>query len=191
MKIAILGWGSLIWDNQPKFENFNNQVDQWQNDGPALKLEFSRISSSRGDALTLVVDEENGELCKVQYAMSKRKNPEDAICDLRNREGTIKRLIGYYFIDDRQKGEPDIPESIKKWASEKEMDVVIWTGLKSNFKDKSKLKRQFSIPNAITHIQSLSAENKAKAFEYVYRAPGSIDTPLRRALQKEPWFVEA
>jgi len=57
MTIAILGWGSLLWD---KNHDFDNQHESWKFDGPLLPLEFSRISKSRDNALTLVIDELNG-----------------------------------------------------------------------------------------------------------------------------------
>ena len=41
MKIAILGWGSLLWDEHAEFDKEHND---WQLEGPSLKLEFSRIS---------------------------------------------------------------------------------------------------------------------------------------------------
>jgi len=44
MKIAILGRGSLLWDKKPEFEKRHGS---WYEDGPLLKLEFSRISDSR------------------------------------------------------------------------------------------------------------------------------------------------
>ena len=56
MRIAILGWGSLLWDKRAEFDWFEKQYEQWQCDGPTLKLEFSRVSESRGNALTLVLD---------------------------------------------------------------------------------------------------------------------------------------
>jgi hypothetical protein len=40
---AILGWGSLLWEER---EAFNENHGPWKNDGPALKVEFSRVSSS-------------------------------------------------------------------------------------------------------------------------------------------------
>ena len=54
MKIAILGWGSLLWEGGQEFERWH---DAWHNDGPSLKLEFSRVSESRLGALTLVIAE--------------------------------------------------------------------------------------------------------------------------------------
>ena len=190
MKIAILGWGSLLWDQCAEFDK---QHEDWQFDGPSLKLEFSRISETRNDALTLVLDSDNGKSCRVAYALSKRNNPDDAICDLRCREGTPLKNIGFYFADGSRKQPRKIEtlksiQSIQSWASEKKIDVVIWTDLASNFKKKSKCKKPFSIDAALCHIQALDAEGKAKAAEYVRRAPKFIDTPLRRALQLHPWF---
>jgi hypothetical protein len=188
MKIAILGWGSLIWDNQLKFENFNNKVGRWHNDGPELKLEFSRISGSRGNALTLVIDKNNGEPCQVQFAMSKRKCPDDAICDLRSREGTILNRIGYYYTDGSKTRKPDAPESIKNWANEKEIDVVVWTGLESNFKKVSDV--DFTVDAAVEHLKQLPNGSVTKAAEYIRKAPECINTPLRRILQNEQWFTD-
>lgn len=185
MKIAILGWGSLIWDKRPEFDR---QHEEWLPNGPALKLEFSRISDGREGALTLVIDNEHGETCETNYAVSKRKNPHDTIADLRCREGTIMRHMGYYFADGSRSCEPHLPETIGPWATEKGFDVVVWAGLPSNFK--SKTGKDFSIPNAIDYLQSLSSEGKGMAATYVWRAPDFVRTNLRSALQREPWFVD-
>ncbi len=66
--------------------------------------------------------------------------------------------------------------------------MVVWTDLESNFKNKSKNKTNFSVESAIAHIQKLEAEGKAKAAEYVWRAPDFVRTELRTALENEPWF---
>jgi len=189
MKIAILGWGSLLWDKRKDFED---QISNWEPGGPSLRLEFSRVSESRGNALTLVVDSENGTPCEVSYTFSGRSVPEDAICDLRCREGTTLKNIGFYFADSSKKNARDasVFESIKRWADSKDINVVVWTDLISNFKEKSTFKVSFSLENAVKHIQSLPPEGKAKAAEYVYRAPEFVNTPLRRALQREPWFSQ-
>ena len=193
MQIAILGWGSLLWEDQTdrarEFDEHRN--DNWCYDGPSLKLEFSRVSSSRNHALTLVLDYRNGEACHVAYTLSKRKCPDDAICDLRCREGTLLANIGCYFADDSQDprfNDEEALTSIRNWATEKSIDIVVWTDLENNFKKKSKCKKCFSIEAARAHIQALDPKGKAKAAEYVWRAPNFIKTPLRRALQAEPWF---
>ena len=184
LRVAILGWGSLLWDERPEFDE---TLDDWQLDGPILPLEFSRVSVSRKRALTLVIDSENGTDCRVAYAMSKRRCPEDAIVDLRCREGTAMKRMGFYFVDGRSRCEPEVPDAIVSWAKEKALDVVIWTGLPSNFR--KKVNKDFSVKAAIEHVQGLPPEGKAIAATYVWRAPSFIQTKLRVALETEPWFA--
>jgi hypothetical protein len=74
------------------------------------------------------------------------------------------------------------------WALEKGFDVVIWTGLQSNFKQESG--KDFSIDSAIDHLQQLHPDGKAIAAEYVWRAPNFVQTALRSALQIAPWFPQ-
>tara|TARA_R100001591_G_scaffold118550_1_gene142047 strand:- start:6650 stop:7225 length:576 start_codon:yes stop_codon:yes gene_type:complete len=187
LKIAILGWGSLLWDKRPEF---NEQHGDWQFDGPSLKIEFSRVSHTRGGALTLVLDSKDGASCQVAYAFSKRNNPDDAICDVRSREGTTLKNVGFCFADNsrQQSRDEDVLKTIQEWASKKEIDVVIWTDLESNFQTKSKCKKPFSVEVALCHIQSLDSEGKAKAAEYVWRTPTFVETSLRKALESQPWF---
>ncbi|MCH8942714.1 MAG: hypothetical protein IIA48_09805 [Bacteroidetes bacterium] len=190
MKIAILGWGSLLWDKSPEFDKHH---EDWQFDGPSLKIEFSRVSGTRNNALTLVLDTKNGKECQVAYALSKRKSPDDAICDVRSREGTTLNNVGFYFTDKSRKHakKKEVLNIIQNWASEKKIDVIIWTDLESNFQKKSKPKKPFSIEAALCHIQTLDNEGKAKAAEYVWLSPKFVETPLREALQAQPWFQNA
>ena len=118
MKIAILGWGSLLWDERLEFDK---QHEEWQFDGPRLKIEFSRVSRTRNGALTLVLDTKSGNDCQVAYALSTRTNPDDAICDVRSREGTTLRNVGFYFADNsrKQAREELVLKTIQNWASEK------------------------------------------------------------------------
>jgi hypothetical protein len=185
--IAILGWGSLLWDPRP---DFDDQHDEWKLDGPVLKIEFSRVSQSRGGALTLVVDPTNGADCQIAYATSRCRDAEDAICDLRSREGTIRSNIGFYFADGSRSQWKDHATlaAVKVWASVKAIDVVVWTDLTTNFAKNQR--PQFSIESALAHLQTLDAKAKAGAAEYVWRAPGFVRTPLRTALQAEPWFKQ-
>ena len=94
MKIAIVGWGSLIWDKH----EFPKIVDGWTVGGPSVPVEFSRVSSSRHRSLTLVIDPMNGVDTPTRYAFSKRTRLKDAICDLRTRENTVYRNIGFVDI---------------------------------------------------------------------------------------------
>ena len=186
MRICLLGWGSLLWDKRPEFDVFHGP---WEKDGPTLKLEFSRISrKTRLGALTLVIDPLHGDECRVAYADSTRRDPEDAICDLRTREGTLRNRIGVMFLDGSQLhgGDEVTRNSIRAWALKKEIDVAIWTDLPSDFE--KEIGKPFSLDTACKHLQGLSAEGKAKAAEYVRRAPDFVVTPLRKRLQQERWF---
>ncbi|KAB1085070.1 hypothetical protein F4V91_00630 [Neorhizobium galegae] len=181
-RIAILGWGSLIWDKRPEFDDKHGP---WLDDGPVLKLEFSRISRSRENALTLVIDPEHGCDCTTAYAVSTRKDPDDAIADLRCREGTVMRHMGFYFANGAKTCMPSIPDTIAPWAEEKGFDVVVWTGLPGDFKDK---RDEAFIEAALFHLQNLTPEGKALAATYVWRAPPLVQTTLREKLQSAPWF---
>lgn len=187
MKIALLGWGSLLWDHRAEFDAHH---EHWELEGPHLKLEFSRVSRTRNGALTLVLDSENGKSCQIAYSLSKRKDPDDAICDLRCREGTILRNIGFYFADGsrQQSRDDEVLQTIKVWALKKSIDAVIWSDLASNFAHNSKVQKPFSVQNALLHIQALDVEGKVRTAEYVWRAPDFIQTPLRDALRSQPWF---
>ncbi len=126
--IAILGWGSLVWEERP---DFDRHLVSWNSGGPVLPIEFSRKSKSRGNALTLVIDRERGSPVETLYAMSKRKDPRDAVCDLRSREGTTLENIGFVNLDDgseRGRDEQSI-QDIRAWAMEKKTQFVTWTDL--------------------------------------------------------------
>jgi hypothetical protein len=184
-KVAILGWGSLLWDKSQK--EFDGRHEQWRFDGPVLKLEFSRKSASRLNALTLVIDPVHGQQCQVAYAMSKRISPEETIADLRARERTMEENIGCIFADGsrRQGRDGNSIDVISQWAKDKSIDVVLWTDLPGSFDGVAK--HDF-LNAAVNHVQRLPPEGKAMAAEYVWRAPDFIITALRSTLQAEPWF---
>ena len=183
--IAILGWGSLLWDTNHR--EFDKHHGAWKFDGPVLKLEFSRKSASRCNALTLVIDAIHGEECKVAYALSRRRTVEKAFTDLREREGTNRKNIGCVFADGshRQDRDGDAIDAILRWAQAASLDIVLWTNLTGDFGD---VQRNDFVKAAVDHIQQLPAQGKVLAAEYVWRAPDFIVTPLRTLLQGEPWF---
>jgi hypothetical protein len=184
MRIAILGWGSLLWEGGPEFDRWH---DEWQLDGPTLRLEFSRISSSRLGALTLVIDGNNGAANTVAWCASKRKHVEDAVADLRCREGCSIRDIAY--VDLAAEGpQPESVADVASWGRQRRLDFVLWTALRSNFEIKTG--GPFTVPAALAYVRELKAEGKAKAADYIWRAPDFVQTPLRAALQQPPWFSE-
>jgi len=69
--------------------------------------------------------------------------------------------IGSWFADGSRTCKPDVPSAIIVWAQSKEIDVVVWTRLPSNFEDETK--EVFSVAEAIRHLQSLLPDAKAMA----------------------------
>ncbi len=186
-KIAILGWGSLIWEPRDDLKKY---IGVWEEDGPILPIEFSRISDSRNGALTLVIDPDNGFQVRTKYILSKRKNPGDAACDLRKREGTVIRHIGLIDLEkDFYRGHWSfVIDKIKLWAIAKQLRAVVWTDLPSNYSEKTK--KVFEPENAIEYLKSLNEEGQKLSKEYIRKAPANVKTPLRRKVSQDQWFEE-
>lgn len=177
MRIAILGWGSLIWDKRDL-----PILGEWQQGGPVLSIEFSRISSD--GRLTLVIDEQNGSDVTTRHARSECNTLNDAIASLRTREGTTKENIGFVnMVSNTERGwsrqhHPAACDRIKAWAQAQDMEAVIWTALISNFAEKSG--EPYSAETVVQYFNSLAGETKTRAVEYVQKAPPEVDTPFRR-----------
>ncbi len=185
-RIAILGWGSLLWEAAPEFDRWH---DPWRFDGPTLKLEFSRVSSSRKGVLTLVIDPQHGAPNPVAYCTSRHAILDKAIADLQRREGTTQGNIGCISLakSDHRYRDPASGEAILAWATMKGLAAVVWTDLPSNFKEKTG--QVFSVAAAINYLRTLDPTVKTKALEYIRGTPQFIHTTLRKALETAPWFA--
>jgi hypothetical protein len=173
-RFAILGWGSLLWDDT--HPNFNAQIAAWQYDGPILPIEFSRISRSRGNALTLVIDSENGSPIKTAWCLSRRTTIAEAIEDLRERESTNARGVGYVHGTNQHARDARIIDTVREWAAAHKLDGAVWTDLASNFQEQKG--RPFSIEAARKHLLALPDAGKAQARLYFLRAPVWVKTRL-------------
>src|SRR5690554_1492299 len=126
MNIAILGWGSLVW--QPEELSYDKTRD-WQENGPFLPIEFSRISNN--GRLTLVIDKNVEQEVETLYAVSLYENLDLAILNLAIREGTDTSKIGFYNRQTNNIFPKDFhfSENIREWIKKTEFDAVIWTNL--------------------------------------------------------------
>jgi hypothetical protein len=183
MKIAILGWGSLVWDKRDLAT-----ACEWQRGGPVLPIEFSR--KSRDGRLTLVIDPANGEPVATRYVRSPFENLKDAVGNLREREGNPpKDRIGFVNLITHterawaRENQPDACDTITAWAQTNDWQAVIWTALTSNFAEEQR--EPFTLPAALHYLNSLTGQTRSRALEYIHRAPAEIMTPLRRALQAQ------
>lgn len=182
MSIAVLGWGSLVWD--PRGLPLEGD---WQIGGPTLPIEFSHIS--RDCRLTLVIDPSNGVPVPTRHSLSTRDSLNDAISDLLAREETIRENIGYVCL--RQPAEHSTvhqpaAEIIRTWARKFAFDAAIWTDLAPNFHQKTGDK--FSPARAEEYLRGLPRGAAFRAREYIVRAPAEVDTPVRRRLENTGWL---
>ena len=60
---------------------------------------------------------------------------------------------------------------------------AVWTDLDGNFEN-------FTVARGIAYLKSLTGESLAAAEEYINCAPIATDTPLRRALARDPWWQQ-
>lgn len=186
MKIAILGWGSLIWDPR-KLECDG----AWQRGGPQLPLEFSRISSD--GRLTLVIDPEHGEAATTFYVTSSLTDLAEAIENLREREGLPStQNIGFINLinsETHTRQNADLVERIRAWGRTNGYDAVIWTDLPPRFVINGEA-APFSADAAIAYLHGLPGETATQAREYIIKAPKEVDTPVRRKIQATSWLNE-
>ena len=179
MRIAVIGWGSLIWNPSTLKTN-----SDWHNDGPRLPVEFARIS--KDGRLTLVLMPEV-EPQQTLWAMSS-EDLDEARGNLRDREGTADRCIHSLHRDGSTVGDMDgsIKEIIETWLRERrDLDAAVWTGLGCNWN--CKRGQDFTQEDAIAYLREieLDQEKWEKAREYVVKAPAQIRTPLRKRIEEE------
>jgi hypothetical protein len=173
MKIACLGWGSLIW----RQENLQIQ-NKWFEDGPILPIEFSRHSDN--DRLTLIIDEE-AKPVRVLWALMTSDNIQLAIQSLKEREGIKKDdLIHSAKATDTDKSA--VKSTIIQWLKSKDIDAAIWTGL--SFSDKTNKNRP-TLEYVLNHLRTLEYIKRRTAEEYIRKAPKQIDTEFRRKIEVE------
>jgi hypothetical protein len=176
MKIAYFAWGSLLWDSEGLDLKTN-----WKKTNIRLPLNFSRISDNGKGRLTLVIDNINGVSNSIHYAITKTTNLNTAIENLKTREGTIPKYIGYINLKNENSRYSDRLtrtdiEKFKSFALKNKIDAVIWTDLYPNFKN-------FSTNNALKYIDSKKdMPLYSKIIEYIYLCyiHGNIKTPITK-----------
>ena len=186
VKIAVLAWGSLVWDPREL-----KTAAEFKADGPLLPVEFCRISAD--GRLTLAIDETFGDVCTTYSAPSAFADLDAAIENLRKREGTIASEIGFVEpaagrqSDAAMERHPQVVATIGAWAEASGYDAAIWTALASNFDESGKGGEPFSVTAAIRYLEALNAKDPAafrRAWDYIKKAPAEVETPVRDAVAK-------
>jgi len=129
-----------------------------------------------------VIDNINGISNPIYYALTKNNNLNIAIENLKIREGTIPKYIGYINLKNETSRyserltQTDI-QKFKKFALKNKIDAIIWTDLHPNFKN-------FSTINALKYIESKKKDERLyeKIIEYIYLCyiHGNIRTPITK-----------
>jgi hypothetical protein len=182
LKIAVIAWGSLIWDRRNL-----EVIGDFVANGPKLSLEFSR--TSRDGRLTLVIDEELGGLCSTFSVQSAFDDLNRAIDNLRLREG-MPTTKGVGFIDlqggrvspSALQRHPQAVQTIKSWAEALGYGGAIWTALASNFREFENAGQPFSVEAGTRYLQTRDELTLTTALNYIRRAPAEVQTPFRAAV---------
>jgi len=185
MNIAVIGWGSLIWD----MEILSPHVEgAWQMQaGPLLPMEFSRISLKRKLGLVVCLDTTVGVDCATHVIRSTRTDIEATVEDLRARERAPLGRIGGVHRGGFQRGRrPEVIETVRAWCEKEGWHGAVWTDLEPNFE--AHTKRGFTVEEGIRYLKTLGGESLEEAYTYIQNAPAQTATPLRAALAEDMWW---
>ena len=185
-KIAVIGFGSLLWDLDDLAPKVSGEWKMYE--GPILPLEFSLVSRKRHYALALVIDYGDGAPCPTCVIDSVRSEIGAAIVDLANRERMEPTNIGFV---DRNTGEShshreETRNTFWNWIEDSTYDGAVWTDGERNFE--ALTGKAFSLRTAQDHLRSLQGISLEEARRYIRNAPARVETPLRRALEGAPWW---
>jgi hypothetical protein len=185
MKIACIGWGSLIW--QP---GDLPACGGWRSDGPRLPVEFARIS--RDGRLTLIVWPGVPEIDTYWTEMT-LPTLDAAIAALASREGCPPRFIGHWSRD-RAGAEvaPEAVATVTAWAAHRDLQAAVWTDLPSTFAKRTGA--PWSPSAAVNYLGGLvrdDAEALPRAREYIRRAPAQTRTATRTLAEQELGWLPA
>lgn len=179
MKIACLGWGSLIW----RPENLLIQR-HWFQDGPMLPIEYTR--QSKDGRLTLVLTP-GMTAVRSLWAVMATEELEKAKTSLQIREGigdpNKNKYIGSIRRDTQVPNESEIVQIIRSWMNTLQMDAVIWTNLPPRFNGNDD--QIPTLHEATKYLIGLDINTQSTAEQYIRKTPQQIDTSYRRDFEKQ------
>ena len=173
MKIACLGWGSLLWK-----PGVLSVVGEWHDDGPRLPIEFARESDG-GELATVIC--EGVEEQTAWWAMLSTRDVGEARELLRQREEVDADHPEW--IGDTTAGSAACPyrAPIVKWAQAKRIDAVVWTALPP--KCGGVEGRAPNAQTAVSYLDRLTGGTRDHAEAYVRRVPAAIATRNRALIE--------
>lgn len=184
MKIAIIAWGSLLWS--PGSLLFTSP---WATDGPALPIEFVRISY---DGRVTLAIHPNQPHQTTYWTLSALETLQEARRNLQHREGGADLSCAAYLTRD-QEHLPDLDEetrqAVSQWLTKHEtIDAAIWTGFVSNWQ--TKRQKPWSHQEVLAYLQMLHNDTNThrvaylRAREYINNTPPQIRPPTRGRIEE-------
>jgi len=173
MKIACLGWGSLIWKSGAL-----PVASPWHCDGPPVPIEFVRISEG-GELATAICL--NATPVPVLWAWLNTASLETACRALREREGIPESRddgLGILTVTETAVG------PLAEWARARGIEGLIWTALPACINGTEG--RIPTLKEALDYLQRLEGETRKHARRYIKQVPPQIDTAYRRAFSTMP-----
>jgi len=173
MRIACLGWGSLVWD--PRELPIRGS---WFEDGPLIQVEFAR--KSQDGRITLVLTEQ-GTLVRSLWALMDCTDIADARGALRAREGVLTKNESEHIKLLERGGEaPATLAGSSDWLEHQQLDAVVWTALPPKFGEDKQVPTEDEVLGYLRDLRGAVREN---AEQYIRKAPHQIDTNYRRAIE--------
>jgi hypothetical protein len=145
MRIVLLTYGSLLWDNNfshTKFIRTGSDTSKL-----SLPIEFCRIShsSTKQSYLSLTINQIHGQENIVYYAEPKKtfrsllqeitaKENHESIKNVSKTSSHISFVDLYHNKSLYKKNHTQIAERIHQWSSDNKIDITVWVSFLSNFK---------------------------------------------------------
>ncbi|MDB5826347.1 MAG: hypothetical protein JWQ73_567 [Variovorax sp.] len=180
VKIACLGWGSLLWKSDPLV-----LASEWRSDGPRLPIEFCRVADG-GELSTALCP--GAALQTTWWAMLALSDLEKARGLLQEREQIDSRHPEW--VGSLPSATPAaFADHIRLWQPRVGVDAVIWTALPPRFEGTEG--RSPDPAEAVDYLSSLAGRTRTHAEDYVRRTPGSLRTANRRAIEMHLGWIPA
>ncbi len=205
MRIACLGWGSLIWDPREL-----EVKGEWDKSGPRLPIEFARILDDGRIGLVLAA---RASAVQVQWAEMNAEKLDEAVQNLADREGFItyreqpSDRVGLLLRNPDQTGTSEVrpsrkvddvgavEEEIRRWLGTTDMDAVIWTNSQPR-KRSNKAPHEWvyvkpTEDEVIVHLRQLAGLQRYVALEYIRNiANRNCDVCIDRRWKKKSMAPE-
>jgi hypothetical protein len=176
LKIAIIGWGYLVWD--PRGLDVG---PQWHRDGPLLPIEFARFATPPRLLPVLV---EGAPLQPTLWTLSSKRSLLAAAADLAIREGVSTHDVGHWARPEATRPPAGFEAIIARWVESKGLDGAVWRAVEPNLPD-----RMPGFPCEEVRLEFLrelvATGHEGDAKEYFERMPAQIRTPFQERVARE------